>query len=335
MLLYSLALHGGAGTILRSAMTPEKEAAYRAALGAALNAGTAVLQAGGTALDAVTATVKSLEDCPLFNAGRGSVFTRERTHEMDAAIMDGSNLQAGAVAGVKGIRNPILAARSVMEQSGHVMLAGTGAEAFARSQNLAFEPDSYFDTEFRLEQLLEVLGSEDVVLDHSDKKAAVNNETNLPRAASSETPHPGGPDKKFSTVGAVAKDIHGNIAAATSTGGMTNKRWGRIGDSPVIGAGTYANNATCAVSATGFGEFFLRYVVAHDVSALMSYAGMPLAAAADKVIMQTLAAACPDSGGLIAVDAEGNIAMPYNSDGMYRAAANSDGLHTIAIYGDE
>ena len=306
---FAIALHGGAGTILRSAMTPEKEAAYTAALQAALNIGYAILQNGGSALEAVEQTVVSLEDCPLFNAGRGSVFTADGKHEMDASIMDGLTRDAGAVSMISGVRNPITLARLVMAESGHVMLAGEGAMDFARSMKVPFEPESYFHDDFRWNQWQEMRGSDGFQLDHSAKK-----------------------DEKFGTVGAVALDIKGNIAAATSTGGMTNKKFGRIGDSPIIGAGTYANNKTCAVSCTGSGEFFIRGVVAYDVSCLMEYKGLSLQAACDEVVQRRLMEIGGD-GGLVALDAAGNIALVFNTEGMYRACRDSAGRNEVGIYG--
>ncbi len=306
---FAIALHGGAGTILRSAMTPEKEAAYTAALQTALDIGYAVLENGGSALEAVEQTVVSLEDCPLFNAGRGSVFTADGKHEMDASIMDGLTRDAGAVSMVSGVRNPITLARLVMAESGHVMLAGEGAMDFARSMKVPFEPESYFHDDFRWNQWQEMRGSDGFQLDHSAKK-----------------------DEKFGTVGAVALDQHGNIAAATSTGGMTNKKFGRIGDSPIIGAGTYANNKTCAVSCTGSGEFFIRGVVAYDVSCLMEYKGLSLQAACDEVVQRRLMEIGGD-GGLIALDAAGNIALVFNTEGMYRACRDNAGRNEVGIYG--
>jgi beta-aspartyl-peptidase (threonine type) len=300
-----LAIHGGAGVIRKGMLGPEQEAAYHQALESALKAGYVILEKGGTALDAVTAAVASLEDCPLFNAGRGSVFTHEGRHEMDACVMEGKGLAAGAVAGVNGIRNPVKAARAVMEHSEHVLLAGEGAVAFARAQKLAFEEEAWFHSDFRYAQWQEALKEDRVRLDHSEKK--------------------------FGTVGAVACDVHGNLAAATSTGGMTNKRWGRIGDSPVPGAGTYANNAGCAVSCTGHGEFFLRGVVAYDVHCLMEYRGWTLQQAAEEVILKKQVS-LGGEGGLIAVDAAGNAALVFNSEGMYRGVMRASGLET-AIYG--
>lgn len=304
---WSLAIHGGAGTITPALMTPEKERLYRSGLQAALEAGERVLQAGGQALDAVVAAVQSLEDNPLFNAGRGAVFTHEGTHEMDAALMRGDTLEAGAVAGVRGVRNPIALARAIMERSGHVMLAGEGAAQFARTAGITFEDERYFHDDFRHQQWMEVKDTDSYQLDHSK-----------------------GDEKKFGTVGAVARDAQGNLAAATSTGGMTNKRWGRIGDSPVIGAGTYANNSTCAISCTGHGEYFIRAVVAYDISCLMQYAGLSLEDACKKVVNDKLVA-FGGEGGLIAVDSAGNVCMPFNSEGMYRGQATPE-WRDIQIY---
>lgn len=305
---FSLAIHGGAGTLLKGQMTAEKENAYKSALQLSLDTGYAILENKGTSLDAVEAAVKVLEDSPLFNAGKGSVFTAEGTHEMDAAIMDGSNLKAGAVSLITGIKNPVHLARDVMEKSEHVFLAGEGAMTFAAENNYTIETPEYFYDALRYQQWQDLKGSDAFQLDHSVKK-----------------------DSKFGTVGAVACDGYGNIAAATSTGGMTNKKWGRVGDSPMIGAGNYANNATCAVSCTGSGEFFIRGVVAYDVSCLMEYKGMSLADAASEVIQHRILKLGGD-GGLIAVDAKGNIAMPFNTEGMYRAYRKAIGEGEIAIY---
>lgn len=305
---FSLAIHGGAGTLLRGQMTPAKENEYTAALQQALDAGHIILRKAGSALDAVEAAVRVLEDCPLFNAGRGSVFTADGTHQMDAAIMEGRNRNAGAVSLITGIRNPISLARDVMEKSNHVFLAGDGAMHFAKTLGYTLEEPSYFHNDLRHKQWLDLHDSEAFQLDHSDKK-----------------------DSKFGTVGAVACDVHGNLAAATSTGGMTNKKWGRVGDSPMIGAGTYANNATCAISCTGSGEFFIRGVVAYDVSCLMEYRGLSLADAAHEVIQNRVLQLGGD-GGLIAVDAQGNIAMPFNTEGMYRGFVTSGGKTGVAIY---
>ena len=302
----ALALHGGAGTILRSNITAEQESAYRAGLHAALTAGWELLVQGAAALDAVTETVRLLEDCPLFNAGRGAVFTHEGVHEMDASIMCGRTLAAGSVAAVRNVRNPIALARAVMDRSEHLFLAGSGAEEFAREQGIAFEPDEYFHDEYRYSQLLAARAQDRVQLDHAD-------------------------EKKYGTVGAVALDSAGDLAAATSTGGMTNKRYGRIGDTPIIGAGTYANNRTCAISCTGHGEYFIRAVVAYDISCLMEYRGMTLAEASDLVVNQKLRT-MGGEGGLIAVDAAGNIAMPFNSEGMYRGSVSSAQAATVKIF---
>jgi L-asparaginase / beta-aspartyl-peptidase len=305
---YSIAIHGGAGTLLKGQMTPEKEAAYTSGLQAALGAGYEVLTKGGSALDAVTAAVVLLENNPLFNAGKGSVFTAKGHHEMDASVMDGKNLKAGAVSLISGIKNPILLARDVMEKSEHVFLAAEGAKQFALSLGYPIENEDYFYDEFRYHQWQEIKGSDSFQLDHSVQK-----------------------ESKFGTVGAVACDMYGTVAAATSTGGMTNKKWGRIGDSPMIGAGNYANNATCAVSCTGSGEYFIRGVVAYDVSCLMEYKGLSLEDAANEVIHHRILKLGGD-GGLIAVDALGNIAMPFNTEGMYRGLINSAGGKLIAIY---
>lgn len=309
----SLAIHGGAGTLLRSVIRPEQEAAYRQSLQAALDTGYKVLEQGGTALEAVKRTVMVLEDDPLFNAGRGSVFTNKGDHEMDASIMDGATLGAGAVGGLKKVKNPILLAEQVMLHSGHVLLGGEGALEFARRQGLAEEPEEYFFTEFRHAQWEQVKEQEGTILDH----------TVFP-----------GEEKKFGTVGAVALDQYGNLAAATSTGGMTNKRYGRMGDTPLIGCGTYANNHTCAISCTGHGELFIRAIAAYDVSALMEYKGLSLADAMKEVVHHKLVR-MGGEGGMIGIDAEGNISMQFNSEGMYRASRRSGEAALIAIYGDE
>ena len=302
----SLALHGGAGTILRAEMPAEREARYKAALKAALDLGYAVLEKGGSALDAVETTVISLENTPLFNAGKGSVFNARGAHEMDAAIMDGSNLNAGSVALVTGVRNPVSLARQVMERTEHVFLAGEGAMEFARSIHIAFESPEYFHDAFRYEQWQKAKAEGKVQLDH-----AVD-------------------DKKFGTVGAVALDRDGNLAAATSTGGMTNKSFGRVGDTPMIGAGTYANNKSCAISCTGSGEFFIRTVVAYDIHCLMQYKGLSLEEACRVAVQEHLLDIGGD-GGLIAVDAKGNITLPFNTEGMYRAWKGGGG-EGVEIY---
>lgn len=305
---HTIVIHGGAGTLIKGQMTEEKEALYKQALQSALDMGYAILDNGGTALDAVAAAVVSLEDCPLFNAGKGSVFTALGKHEMDASIMDGKTLKAGAVSLITNIKNPVLLAREVMDKSEHVFLAGEGAMAFAKSLGYPLEDDAYFYDDFRYNQWQEIKDSDTFQLDHSVAKEA-----------------------KFGTVGAVALDVNGNIAAATSTGGMTNKKWGRVGDSPIIGAGTYANNHTCAVSCTGSGEYFIRGVVAYDVSCLMEYKGLSLQQAADEVIHKRVLSLNGD-GGLIAVDVQGNIAMPFNTEGMYRGYKKADGTSQVEIY---
>lgn len=307
---YVLVIHGGAGTLSRTAMTPEREARYRAALDSALRVGEAILDGGGSALDAVTETVAWLEDCPLFNAGRGAVFTHEGRNELDASIMDGLKETAGAVGGVSAVKNPIRLARAVMEKSPHVFLVGQGAERFAVENGLDTVSPSWFFTQERWDALQQVL--------HKGKTGSQNIGEK--------------PDYKFGTVGAVALDRQGNLAAATSTGGMTNKRWNRLGDSPVIGAGTYASNEACAVSCTGHGEYFIRYAVAHDVWARMVYGGAPLQEAARAAIKKL--ADKGGEGGLIAVDKQGNIAMPFNSEGMYRGYARPGGRQTF-IFADE
>ncbi len=308
MSTFSIAIHGGAGTLVKGLMTEELETQYLSALEHSLDAGYASLSAGGSAVDAVEIAVKALEDTPLFNAGKGSVFTAEGTHEMDAAIMDGSNLQAGSVSLITGIKNPISLARDVMDKSYHVFLAGEGAMRFAASLGYSLESPEYFYDEVRYQQWQGIKDTEGFQLDHSVKK-----------------------DGKFGTVGAVALDADGNLAAATSTGGMTNKKWGRVGDSPMIGVGNYANNHTCAVSCTGSGEYFIRGVVAYDVSCLMEYKGMTLEEATSEVIHKRIKKIEGD-GGLIAVDSHGNISMPFNTEGMYRASRNSEGTFEIGIY---
>ncbi len=305
---FSIAIHGGAGTLVKGMMTPEKETAYKQALQKALDAGYAILKNGGTAVKAVETAVKSLEDSHLFNAGKGAVFTATETHEMDASIMDGKNLEAGAVSLISGIKNPISLARDVMEKSEHVFLAGEGAMQFAKENDYQLENPEYFYDELRHQQWLNIKDTDNFQLDHSAKK-----------------------DSKFGTVGAVACDKNGNIAAATSTGGMTNKRYGRVGDSPMIGAGNYANNKTCAVSCIGSGEFFIRGVVAYDVSCLMEYKGLSLKEASEEVINKRILEIGGD-GGLIAVDAQGNISMPFNTEGMYRGIKTSEGENLVLIY---
>ncbi|UYZ63880.1 isoaspartyl peptidase/L-asparaginase family protein [Hymenobacter weizhouensis] len=321
---FALALHGGAGTISPHLMTPEKEQQYRAGLLAALEAGHAVLREGGSALDAVERAVRSLEDNPLFNAGRGAVFTHDGHHEMDAAIMDGRTRAAGAVAGARTVQNPISAARLVMERTDHVLLGYPGADNLAREHGLPTQPVEYFFTQHRYDQLQEALQEGRVRLDHSHAQP-----TGAPAAAPNEDPK-----KKMGTVGAVARDQHGNLAAATSTGGMTNKRYSRIGDSPIIGSGTFADNRTCAISCTGHGEFFLRAVVAHDISCLMEYRGLSLEEAC-RIVVHDKLAPVGGEGGLVAVDAAGTVVLPFNSEGMYRASITSAAPEPyVAIYRD-
>ena len=301
---WGLVVHGGAGTILRERLTPEMEQDYRAALAGALAAGHRVLADGGSSLDAVVAALTPLEDSPLFNAGRGAVFTADGSNSLDASIMDGATLRAGAVAGVTDVRNPIVLARLVMEKSPHVMLSGVGAERFAREQGIPSTPKEWFYTERRWKELEDAKAAEARAVD------------------------------KFGTVGAVALDRSGRLAAGTSTGGMTNKKWGRIGDSPLIGAGTYAN-ARCAVSGTGWGEFFIRNAVAHDICARVEYGGVTLAAAAGEVVMNRLPQQEQNTGGVIAMDGDGHIAMPFNTAGMYRGWIGADGMATTAIFAGE
>ncbi len=304
-----LAVHGGAGVIERGSLTPEREAAYRAALEAALRAGFDVIARGGSALDAVTAALAPMEDAPLFNAGKGAVFTSDGTVELDASVMDGATLGAGAVAGVTTIKNPVRAARLVLEQSPHVLLAGSGAEAFARQHGLEEVENGYFHTEGRREALRRVQERERSESGSSDPEAW----------------------QMTGTVGAVALDRAGHLAAATSTGGMTNKRFGRVGDSPIIGAGTYADDRTCAVSATGHGEYFIRLAVAHDLSARMMYLGETVGEAAHAVIHARLTG-LGGTGGVIALDADGTVAMPFNTPGMFRGTIDAEGTVTVDIY---
>ncbi len=324
---YALVIHGGAGTITPDKLTPELEAKFREDLLVALTAGENILKAGGAALDAVTASIQVLEDSPLFNAGRGAVFTAEGKNELDSSIMDGRTLDAGAVSGVKNIKNPILLARAVMEQSPHVMMQGHGAEAFAATAGIETADDAYFFTDYRWQQYEDARAKGlDPKLDHDGKAPGDANDK-----ASTGSPPDG--DYKFGTVGAVALDKHGNLAAGTSTGGMTLKMHGRVGDSPIIGAGTYANNASCAVSATGHGEFFIRATVARNICALMEYGDLSLQQAADRIVMKDLVDMGGD-GGVIAVDKDGNIATPFNTAGMYRGVVSSLRGAYVAVYRD-
>jgi len=328
----TLVVHGGAGTITRANMTPEKEKAYREVLNTALQNGYAILKSGGTSLQAVEAAIMVMENSPLFNAGKGAVFTHEGKNEMDAAVMEGNSLKAGAIAGATTIKNPIKGAIAVMENSPHVLMAGKGADQFAKEQGLEIVDPSYFYTEARYKALQQAIKEEKVELDHNEnkkeeiKKAPKTGYQNAENLIFTE-------GKKFGTVGCVALDRFGNLTAGTSTGGMTNKKYGRIGDAPIIGAGTYANNATCAVSATGHGEFFIRSVVAYDISSLMEYKGLSVKDAADEVVMKKLVNRGGE-GGVIALDRNGNVAMPFNSEGMYRGYIKN-GKSEVMIYKDE
>ena len=329
----TLVIHGGAGTITRANMTPEKEKAYREVLNTALQKGYAVLKQGGTSEKAVETAIMVMEDSPLFNAGKGAVFTNEGKNEMDAAIMDGKTLKAGAIAGVTTIKNPIRGAIAVMEKSPHVLMAGKGADLFAKEQGLEIVDPSYFYTEARYKALQKAKEEEKVELDHTENaKKEIQKKPKTGFVKEEDLIFTEG--KKYGTVGCVALDKFGNLTAGTSTGGMTNKRYGRIGDAPIIGAGTYANNNTCAVSATGHGEFFIRSVVAYDISALMEYKGLSVKDAADEVVMKKLVERGGE-GGLIALDRNGNIAMPFNSEGMYRGYVKADGKSEVMIYKDE
>ena len=309
---FGLVIHGGAGTIERSKMTPKREHEYRAGIERALAAGYDILKRGGSSLDATEAAVRVLEDDPHFNAGRGAVFTNVGTNELDAAVMDGKTLKAGAVACLKHIKNPVSLARLVMEKSGHVMMDGEGAETFAKENGIEFVDQKYFYTEERWQALQKVKAAEENRSGAAKKAFIISDQD------------------RHGTVGAVALDGEGNLAVATSTGGTTNKRAGRVGDSPVIGAGTYANNATCAVSATGDGEYFIRATVGHDVSALMEYRGMSLKEAAQTVLDKV--ARLGGNGGLIAIDREGNMALPFNTSGMYRGYVDPNGKFVVEIY---
>lgn len=311
---FGMVIHGGAGTILKKNMTPELEQAYQSKLKEALQTGYDILKNNGSSMDAVEATINILEDSPLFNAGKGAVFTGDGTHELDASIMDGRTLQAGAVASVKHVKNPITLARLVLEKSPHVMMVGAGAEEFAVQHNLDRVSQYYFYTEKRWKSLQKRKESVE------EKTTLVPEKENIKLA-----------DKEKGTVGAAALDKAGNLAAGTSTGGMTNKMFGRVGDSPIIGAGTYANNQTCAVSGTGHGEYFMRLLVSYDIHALMAYEGKSLKEAANTVIMKKLEE-LGGTGGIIAIDKDGNIAMPFNTDGMYRGYIRENGETVVKIY---
>lgn len=311
---YILLIHGGAGAILKTQMTPEKELAYKAALTRALETGYTALKEGRSGLDAVELAIHILEDSPLFNAGKGAVFTHDGKNEMDAAIMDGKTMMAGAVAGVTVIKNPISAARAVMERSEHVMMVGTGAERFAKQAGIEIVDPSYFYTKERWDGLQKAIKADTVPI-RNPKKAKLGTISN---------------DHKFGTVGCVALDNNGNLAAGTSTGGMTNKKYGRVGDAPIIGAGTYANDQTVAISCTGWGEYYIRNVVAHDISALMEYKGLTVAEATKAVLDKV--AKMGGNGGLIALDKNGNMSMPFNTAGMYRGSVTADGKIEVLIY---
>jgi len=305
---FSLAIHGGAGTILKSAMTPQKEKKYHKVLNNSLKAGEKILAKGGSAIDACEAAVVVMEDSELFNAGRGSVFTHDEDHEMDASIMDGSNRDAGAVAGVRRVRNPISLCKEIMHHCEHVFLIGEGAEKFAQLRKQEFESKEYFSTEYRHSQLMKIRDTHQTLLDHSDHEV-----------------------KKFGTVGAVAKDQNGNLAAATSTGGITNKRYMRVGDTSVIGAGTYAENGVCAISSTGWGEYYIRAVAAYDIAAMMKYGGLSLKEASDKLIHKEIPKMGGD-GGIIGVDSNGEVVLPFNTEGMYRGFVKASAERESYIY---
>jgi len=319
----AIAIHGGAGTILKSNMTPELEKQYHAKMEEALKAGYQILQSGGTSLDAIQTTIVVMENSPLFNAGKGAVFTHQKTNELDASIMDGSNLNAGAVAGVTKVKNPIKLAAAVMLKSKHVMLSGKGAETFAEQNNIELVPAEYFRTERRWNQILKVLNEK-------PKQSKINNHKDKV-AYQQKTEMIWPDDKKFGTVGAVALDKQGNLAAGTSTGGMTNKQYGRIGDAPIIGAGTYADNKACAISATGHGEYFIRAAVAHDVCARVLYKKIPLQQAADEVIQQKLATMGAE-GGVVGLSPQGKPIFSFNSSGMYRGYIDTNGKIHTAIF---
>ena len=315
---FSIIIHGGAGTILKKNMTPEKEDAYKSKLEEAIHVGYDILKNGGTSIDAVQKTINVMEDSPLFNSGKGAVFTNAGTNEHDASIMDGKTLNAGASAGTTTVRNPINLARVIMDDSPHVMLSGKGAEEFAQEQGLQIVEPDYFYTENRFKSLQRIRDREKDKVNSDDKTTFYNSEIK---------------DSKFGTVGCAALDKNGNLAAGTSTGGMSNKRWGRIGDSPIIGAGTYANNKTCAVSCTGWGEYFIRAMAAYDISALMEYKGLTLKEAAYEVIQNKIPELGGD-GGIVAVDKNGTMVAEFNTAGTFRATMNDKGELKIEIYND-
>ncbi len=311
--MYTITIHGGAGAVTRQTIAADDDPKFRAGLKAALQAASNILKNNGSAVDAVEAAVKCLEDNPLFNAGKGAVYTKKGVHELDAAIMDGKTLQAGAIAGVRNVKNPVSFAKVVMEKSGHVLLSGKGANDYALKMKIEMESDDYFYTKQRYDQWLQVRHTDFYHLDHIVEEI---------------------PERKFGTVGAVIMDNYGNLAAATSTGGMINKQFGRIGDSPLIGAGTYANNQTCAISCTGHGELFIRAVAAYDVSCLMEYKNLSLQDAMQKVVNEKLKAMHAE-GGMIGADAKGNLSFVFNAQGMHRASLDSKGVEYVALYGDE
>ena len=314
---FAIIIHGGAGTILKKNMTDEKEAAYKAKLEEAIKVGYTILKNGGTSTEAIMKTIQVMENSPLFNAGKGAVFTNAGTNELDASFMDGNTLNAGAVAGVKDVKSPIELAIKIMTDSEHVMLSGEGASTFAKEKGLEMVDSSYFYTEVRFQSLQKIIEKEKTALDHDDKKAVFYD--------------PVIKDSKFGTVGCVALDKNGNIAAGTSTGGMTNKRWGRIGDAPIIGSGTYANNNTCGVSSTGWGEYFIRSQVAYDISAQMEYQKKSLKEATKDVIQNKLTK-LGGTGGVVALDKNGNMSFEFNTEGMYRASMDEKGELIIKIY---
>lgn len=320
-------IHGGAGVITKGSLTPEREAEYRAKLEEALMAGYRLLKEGRPAMDAVEAAIRIMEDSPLFNAGKGAVFTNDGRNELDASVMDGKTLAAGSVAGLRHVRNPITLARAVMEKSPHVMMVGDGAERFAKDRGFELVDEKYFFTQPRWDSLQKILKEE------KERESKEKAGEKKPGAVGILTPTNLIPENKFGTVGAVALDKDGNLAAGTSTGGMTNKKYGRVGDAPIIGAGTYANNDTCAVSATGWGEYFIRLGVARDIAALMEYRALPVQQAVDLVIKTKLQKLGGD-GGVIAIDRFGNIGISFNSEGMYRAYVNVEGKAVVDIYED-
>lgn len=325
-----IAIHGGAGSILKKNLSAHMEKVYRKKLSEALLAGDEVLKSGGSAVDAVVESIKIMEDSPLFNAGKGAVYTHDGTNEMDASIMSGKDLTAGSVSGTTMIKNPIEAARHVMISSEHVMLTGSGAVEFAKQHGTTIVDTSYFHNELRLNQLKKAKEKERVILDHDGEQGRAT----PPPSSQTDPNKTHKSDDKFGTVGCVALDQHGNLAAGTSTGGMTNKRYGRVGDSPIIGAGTYADNKTCAVSATGHGEYFIRLAVAKEISAQMEHAGKSLTAAAEHVI-HTKLTEIGGSGGVICLDAQGNVAMPFNTLGMFRGTVNTEGKIEVRIFKNE